>query len=81
MVSASMSGVSDFLISIDSMMSLEMTSSATERTSDSGAGRRTPLSEVALSSGSRPRTDTKRPSPWSFSTLTPGMRRIDSATF
>src|SRR3546814_17610010 len=70
-----MSGVSDFLTSIDSMLSLEITSSATERTSLSGAGRRTPLTDVALSSGSSPRTDTKRPSPWSLRMLTRGRRR------
>ena len=81
MVSASISGVSDFFTSIDSMMSDEITSSATARTSLSGEGRRTPLSEVALRLGARPRTDTKRPSPWSFSTLMPGRRRRLSATF
>ena len=53
----------DFFTSIDSMRSLEITSSATERTSDSGAGRRTPFSDDAFSSGSRPRIETKRPSP------------------
>lgn len=51
-------GVKDFFTSTDSMVSDETTSSATERASDSGAGMRTPLIEVPLRSGSRPRTET-----------------------
>src|SRR3546814_179418 len=52
-VSASMSGVSVFLISIDSTSSDGMVSSATERTSDSGDGIRTPLIDAAFRLGSR----------------------------
>src|SRR3546814_2218210 len=59
-VSASMSGVSVFLISIDSTSSDGMVSSATERTSDSGDGIRTPLIDAAFRLGSSPRTEIGR---------------------
>jgi hypothetical protein len=44
-------------------------------------GRRTPFTVVVFRFGSMPRIETKRPSPWSLSTLTPAMRRAASATF
>ena len=75
-----MSGVSDFTTVSDSSSSEGITSRATARRSDSGAGTWMPLTFTAFRSGARPRTRTKRPSPWSRSMDTPGRRCKDSET-
>ncbi len=76
-----MSGVTVLTTSSDSSRSEEITSRLTARESSSGPGTRMPLMLVVLSAASRPRTTTKRPSPWSRSSDTPGRRCRDSATF
>ena len=76
-----MSGVSVLITDNDCTSSEGRTSRATARRSLSGEGTRVPLMVTLLRSGPRPRTLTKRPSPWSRSTLMPGKRCTASATF
>ena len=81
MASPSISGVTDFDTSNVWMSSEGITSSATERTPDSGEGIFRPLMVTLLRFGSIPRIPTKRPSPWSRSIERPGKRCSDSAAF
>ena len=76
-----MSGVRVLTTVSDCTSSAGSTSRATARRSLSGEGTRVPLMLTLFRSGPRPRTLTKRPSPWSRSTDTPGKRCSASAAF
>ena len=74
-----MSGVRVFTTANDCTSSEGKTSNATPRRSLSGAGTKVPLMVTAFKSAPKPRTETKRPSPWSRSVDTPGIRCKASA--
>lgn len=76
-----MSGVGDLTTFRRSVESEGITSSGAERVPSSGVPMVMPSMVTLLSDESRPRMTTKRPSPWSRVTLTPGRRCKDSATF
>ena len=76
-----MSGVNALLTSTLSIISVGKKSNAVARlvVSSSAVGIRSPFKEAELHCAGKPRTATKRPSPWSRSIDTPGKRCTASA--
>ncbi len=76
-----MSGLRVFDTSMEPSRSAGMVSSAMLRVPASGEGMRSPLTVVELSLASVPLMMTYRPSPWSRSRLTAGIRWAASDAF